>query len=365
MHHSKYRIKRSAWLLLFTLSLLFAFTAQAAAGTVIPIVFPVEGNCNFTDTYGAPRGTTRTHEGIDIMAAKMTPLVAAVDGVISWLNNGEQTSTANGLPYYNLMLKGDDGNAYYYVHLNNDTPGTDDGMGGPQNAYAPGIVNGSRVVAGQHIAYVGDSGNAEESGSHLHFEIHQGGYKNPINPYPSLTAAKAGLFKDIGADDWCFPYIFSLVKKGVVSGYGDGTFKPTSAVTRAEFVKMVVTASGITALTAHNGYFSDVSSAHWVSPYVEAAKEAKIVSGDAAGNFRPDVIINRAEAAEMVVNAAGANENASGTFFSDVPSDYWAYVPIMTARNYGIINGYPDGTYRPAGNASRAESTKIIFSICP
>ncbi|MDP2211184.1 MAG: S-layer homology domain-containing protein [Candidatus Aquicultor sp.] len=365
MHHSKYRIKRSAWLLFFTLSLIFAFAAQAAAETVIPIVFPVEGSCSFTDTFGAPRGTTRTHEGIDIMAAKMTPLVAAVDGVVSWLNNGEQTSTANGLPYYNLMLKGDDGNAYYYVHLNNDIPGTDDGMGGPQNAYAPGIVNGSRVAAGQHIAYVGDSGNAEESGSHVHFEIHQGGYKNPINPYPSLMAAKAGLFKDIGTDDWCFQYIFSLVKKGVVTGYGDGTFKPTSAVTRAEFIKMVVTASGIDTLTVHNGYFPDVSSAHWVSPYVEAAKESNIISGDAAGNFRPDVIINRAEAAEIVVNAAGANENASGDLFSDVASDFWAYVPIMTARNSGIINGYPDGTFRPTGNASRAESTKIIFSICP
>ncbi|HWH31564.1 MAG TPA: cell wall-binding repeat-containing protein, partial [Egibacteraceae bacterium] len=86
-----------------------------------------------------------------------------------------------------------------YVHLNNDSPGTDDGAGGPEWAYAPGIREGVRVERGQWIGYVGDSGNAESTGSHLHFELHDpelddpclDGYRNPtwMNPYPSLVGA--------------------------------------------------------------------------------------------------------------------------------------------------------------------------------
>ena len=68
----------------------------------------------------------------------MTPMLAVVDGTLDWLNLTGKLSSYNGLPYYNILLRGDDGNDYFYIHLNNDTPGTDDGQGGVQNAYAPG-----------------------------------------------------------------------------------------------------------------------------------------------------------------------------------------------------------------------------------
>ena len=106
----------------------------------------------------------------------MTPLSAVVDGKLDWLNLTGKLSSYNNLPYYNILLRGDDGNDYFYVHINNDTPGTDDGMGGVQFAYAPGLTNGMHVKRGDVIAYVGDSGNAEDTAPHLHFEIHVGGY---------------------------------------------------------------------------------------------------------------------------------------------------------------------------------------------
>jgi len=337
--------------------------SQASSQTIIPIVFPVAGKCSFTDTFGAPRDNgARTHQGIDIMADKMTPVLAVVDGVVDWLNDGTQTSTANGLPYYNLLLHGDDGNDYYYIHLNNDTPGTDDANGGPRYAYAPGIVSGSRVIAGQHIAYVGDSGNAENTAPHLHFEIHEGGYKNPINPYASLVAAQNyKLFKDISYTDWYFPYVNNLVKKGAVSGYGDGTFRPASFVTRAEFIKMVVLASKVETATTYGGLFPDVGDKHWAWPYVEAAKRIGLVDGDSSGNFKPDKLINRAEAAKIVVKALNLSENLSGVPFTDVHQGFWGYAFIMTAKNSGIISGYPDGTYRPLNSVSRAEAAKVVF----
>ncbi|MCZ7664055.1 MAG: peptidoglycan DD-metalloendopeptidase family protein [Thermoleophilia bacterium] len=180
-----------AGLLLATLALFLGSGAVFAASdaAVVPILFPLEQKVAWTDTFGAPRSGGRTHEGNDIMVPKMTPLLAVVGGTLDWMNLSGKTSSYNGLPYYNILLRGDDGNDYFYIHMNNDTPGTDDGLGGTQYAYAPGLSNGTHVKAGQLIGWAGDSGNAEEAGSQLHFEIHLGGYKNPIDPYNSLKAA--------------------------------------------------------------------------------------------------------------------------------------------------------------------------------
>lgn len=130
---------------------------------VRPMMFPVLGRVQWSDTYLAPRGGGRRHEGQDLMGAKMLKLLACVNGVIIELRHG---SSGNS-----LYLKGDDGWYYCYLHINNDTPGTDDGANRYAQAFAPGISQGVRVKKGQHIAYVGDSGNAEGTGSHCHFEI--------------------------------------------------------------------------------------------------------------------------------------------------------------------------------------------------
>lgn len=159
------------------------FPTHLQAGFIRPITFPLNVQFSFTDNFSDPRSGGRLHEGIDIMAPKMTPVLAAADGVIVRAPENE--------PSYGfiIVLRDSDGYTYHYIHLNNDTPGTDDGNGGPRNAYAPGITQGVRVTKGQHIAYVGDSGNAESVGSHLHFEMHdpQG---TPLNPYESLIAAQ-------------------------------------------------------------------------------------------------------------------------------------------------------------------------------
>ena len=159
-----------------------ALAAPAHAGFVREIVFPVNGSHSFSDDFGDPRSGGREHLANDILAKKMTPVVAAKEGVIRYIVIPEA-------PWgYALYLEDADGWQYRYLHLNNDTPGTDDHNGGPENAYAPGIARGTRVVAGQLLGWVGDSGNAESTGSHLHFEMWTPDHA-AINPYESLLAA--------------------------------------------------------------------------------------------------------------------------------------------------------------------------------
>lgn len=150
------------------------------------IIFPVSGKASFRDDFSEPRGGgTREHLGIDIIADKMTPVVSATDGEITFIAI-PQASWG-----YAITITDSEGYSYRYLHLNNDTPGTDDGQGGPANAYAPNLQRGTNVTRGQVIGFVGDSGNAENTTSHLHFEIFDRNRVH-INPYQSLLLASGG-----------------------------------------------------------------------------------------------------------------------------------------------------------------------------
>jgi hypothetical protein len=146
------------------------------------IYFPTERTATFKDDFGDGRSGGRSHEANDLMGKKMTPLYAAVDGVVHDIEIPEASWG------YALAIKDADGYTYHYLHINDDTPGTDDGLGGIDNAYAPFTGRGSSVRKGQLIGWMGDSGNAENVGSHLHFEIRRPD-KTAINPYESLMAA--------------------------------------------------------------------------------------------------------------------------------------------------------------------------------
>ena len=148
-------------------------TSQAAFGFPEPdltskvtrdITFPVDGPVSWTDTFGACRdGCSRRHEGQDLMAQKLTRLVACCDGTVVARSHGSGGNS--------IYLEDDDGWYYAYLHINNDTPFTDDGANPIEWAFADGTTVGSRVDRGQLIAYVGDSGNAESTGPHCHFEL--------------------------------------------------------------------------------------------------------------------------------------------------------------------------------------------------
>ncbi len=178
---SVYRSFLAVTALLVTLSPIVS--SPARADEIRPIRFPIEGPSRFSNDFGAPRSGGRTHQGNDLFAAKLQTAVAVADGKISFARIDSSGNAGNM-----LIIKDAQGWEYSYLHMNNDTPGTDDGSNMAEWAMMPGLRQGSRVVAGQPIAFVGDSGNAEGTASHVHFEIH-GPDNTVINPFESLQAA--------------------------------------------------------------------------------------------------------------------------------------------------------------------------------
>jgi murein DD-endopeptidase MepM/ murein hydrolase activator NlpD len=116
---------------------------------------------SYVDSWGAPRSGGRSHQGTDVMAPHGARVFAFVNGVVS-----RESSSSNG--GIQLYLQGDNGTEYFYAHL---------------SGYA--VSEGTRVRAGQLIAYNGQTGNAAATAPHVHFEVHPGG-GGAVNPYPIL-----------------------------------------------------------------------------------------------------------------------------------------------------------------------------------
>ncbi len=138
----------------------------------VAMVFPVVNATGYRNSFNDMRSGFR-HTGIDIQAPKMRPIVAPFSGRINF-------------KIYSFWIYGDNGYRCLGTHLNDDTPGSNDGRNNMDFMFAPNLRPGDRVQMGQLIGYVGNSGDA--TGPHLHFEIH--GPKGIRNPYFSLKSGQ-------------------------------------------------------------------------------------------------------------------------------------------------------------------------------
>lgn len=145
------------------------------------LIFPVVGTTTYHDDFGDPRPQGK-HEGNDLLAARLSPAVAAEAGKIKFWTH---SVTAGCM----LYLYGKSGTTYLYIHLNNDLSDHHDNKGKcvAGTAYMAGLKDGATVQAGQQIGYVGDSGDAEGT-YHLHFEVHPNDGA-AADPFPYLRKA--------------------------------------------------------------------------------------------------------------------------------------------------------------------------------
>jgi hypothetical protein len=151
-----------------------------------------------------------------------------------------------------------------------------------------------------------------------------------------------------------------MVDQGVTRGYPDGTFKPDNNITRAEFAVLLVKA--FTLGKKDGKIFADTAN-HWAKDDIATAASDGIVGGYDVERFGPDDLITREQMASMIVRAKKLPVTEESLSFADTGDiSAWAKNALATATKYGLINGYPDNTVRPIGNATRAEAVTAIYN---
>ncbi len=160
---------------------------------------------------------------------------------------------------------------------------------------------------------------------------------------------------------WAEEYILSLSQKGYMKGYGDGTYKPDKAVTRAEFLKLAECIVSLPA--ADTTEFSDVAEGSWYYLCVAKFEKAGIAKGE-NGKFNPDALITRQDAAAIiyrVMEYAGKAPEAGSDVFTDEIAEY-AIEAVNALAGASILSG-KDGIFAPYDNTTRAEAAVIISKV--
>ncbi len=176
--------------------------------------------------------------------------------------------------------------------------------------------------------------------------------KEPENP---------NRFTDIDSAHWAYTPVSYLSDNFILNGYLDGTFKPESNITRAEFAKIIVSANNVLDDKATSS-FNDVSANDWYYPYVSTAYKLGYITGYPDGNFSPDSYITRADICTIVNRVLRASFSNKPSFTDDSLIPSYAKDSVYALASKGIINGYTDGTFKPTTFATRAQTAKIIYT---
>ena len=300
----------------------------------------------------------------------MTEVVAVATGTVGWVSD----------ECCAFELLHDDGWSSWYIHLNNDTAGTDDGLGW---GMVDGIVPGARVEAGQLIGWVGDSGNAEATDPHLHFELHRPN-GNAIDPQKHLLAATV-LDEPIGGSPKKAPpdsdpavaflditgsvhaaAIRWLAEQGITKGCTtDGTaFCPGDPVSRSQMASFLVRAMDYEDPGSGDLFWDDDGSTHERS--IDRLVTAGVTEGcdeSDPGRFCPDEPVTREQMASFIVRALGYSDGGGGDLFIDDDGSTHEK-NIDRLANAGVTAGCnpPDNDrFCPADPVTRGQMASFLF----
>lgn len=201
-----------------------------------------------------------------------------------------------------------------------------------------------------------------------------GGTVTPDTTVPSggtTTVPEAGTlsgFADMKEAAWADLAVSELTKRGIISGVGNGNFEPSRAITREEFVKIIMTACGF-ANGVQTADFADVPADAWYAPYVAAAKQLGLVGGTGDGTFGVGRDITREEMATIICRAAQIKgielSTAAGRadFTDDGTISDWAKENVYALQQAGILSGMGDGSFAPERQCTRAEAAKVVYEL--
>jgi hypothetical protein len=206
------------------------------------------------------------------------------------------------------------------------------------------------------------SGTPSEAGStQIDFKVTDSGKRTAsltleLKVNPSPTDIK---FTDIDGC-WAENIIIKMHEQGIASGYSDNTFMPDNPVTRAEFASLIVRSFK---LTLNNGNTFADTSEHWALADINTASYYGIVKGYDSNTFWPNDLITREQMAAMMARALKLVVNEEDTDFSDEALiSIWAKPSVAAAFSKGIVHGYPDNSFRPLGNTTRAEALAVLYN---
>ena len=148
-----------------------------------------------------------------------------------------------------------------------------------------------------------------------------------------------------------------------ITGYPDGTFRPENSITREEIATMLIRALELDEnLSTNESPFSDVASGRWSAPFIQKSKELEYLTGYPDGTFLPTSPMTRAELATGLVRILRVEGKATGTTseFSDILESSWYYEFVQDAAAYGIVTGYSDGSFQPNKTVTRAEAVTMV-----
>lgn len=175
----------------------------------------------------------------------------------------------------------------------------------------------------------------------------------------------AGSFPDVPADHENFAAVEYLDNNGIINGYQDGTFGPDNLVNRAEAAKIIVGAFGIDHSSNYEVLFPDVTKDQWFFPFVMSGKENGIINGHENGTFKPEDPVNLAETLKMVVLASNLElpSEVLEDVFLDVHPDAWYAPHALYARNKNVVFSDDYGNLHAEQSMTRAAFAEVIYRM--
>ncbi len=285
------------------------------------MAFPVGGDdYRITDSFGDCRdGCSRLHEGVDIMAPEGAPVYAVADGVAEWVSPNQDLCCR-------LQIDHGDGWITRYIHLLDDRTDSNGNFIWNDDQFwgiAPGIEDGTPISKGQLIGWVGDSGNAPEGVTHLHFELRRktgDSWKStPLDSYQYLLLAEMSYNGQFYDDDGNTHEndIEKIFAADITRGCNPPTnnrYCPDAPVSRGAMAAFINRTLGLPAAT--QDYFSD-DNGNIFEGDINAITEAGIGFGCGNDSYCPDDDLLREEFAEMFTRAFGYTNPGGDDFFTD------------------------------------------------
>ena len=184
----------------------------------------------------------------------------------------------------------------------------------------------------------------------------------------SAQAARLDRFDDIPTDAWYYDAVDHMVSKDYFEGVSDDEFAPNAKMTRAMFVTVLARFDNATYKTSQSAY-TDVPVGTWYTGAVNWAAYNKLVEGKGGGKFDPDGYVTREEICTILnryflfKEMSFEKQNVSVSFTDADKINTWASGSVKKCVQYGIVTGYPDGSFLPQATATRAEVASILYKL--